>query len=937
MSDEHDLTVTRPENLLRKHVKFELKPEDIPDMLAEAIVGIATKDWKSGLTILFKTIGIEGDTLGELAYQLLYSALLKVVKNRVSRLPGASLRDRETKTKLLFKQLVDAVAEAQDVMDYRLLESPQELKAIPAAKQTFEAWLQEHVKDEVQDYETHKRDMLFDFEDDAVMQLFVVAGLEQKKYEALKVLGESNPFYKSRKRIIGKRIYFEWLEAQPDETLLGEEGAPQLGKVYVQPRAYFEDKSKKKRHIVNLEDELDAWLFPANKRDTVRVIAGGPGSGKSSFVTMFAAKHAARREINVLVVPLHRIGHDFDSNDSNLLDAIDHVINNDDGMLAENPIRVSDSERWLIIFDGLDELEALKHGEHVAAAFYKQVKRYILDKNTTKDEPRFNVLLSGRTLIVQSVQSASNHDAVLELMPFYISTNYRKDNDWLERPESFEDDKGLLEQDQRDTWWRRYAEATGKDYKGLPQELQGSNLAEITAQPLLNYLVALSYERDELDFSANPSLNEVYKDLLDSVFDRETKKENSPTDNLTLDAFIRFFEEVARAIWYGNGRTATFQEIEEACQGFNDISKMLDALPSDGGTFSLLTAFYMRYRERSSKTLEFTHKSFSEYLTARRLVTGLKDMETTFKGDKKKKALKEWAELCGQTPIDAYLLEFIRREITLKNEEQVQAWQDMLCTMFDYALREGVPLRDDLPTLKEQKRQARNAEEALLVMLNGCARATKQQSAISLFQESKTVLGTWVHNVRGQREGIEFVAALVCISRLNCTGQVLGLQDLRKADLTWSNLTGVDLMGADLERASIFFANLNGADLSGADLGAVDLARAQLIGAILAGANLAGAYLGQAKLMEANLGEANLAAADLMGADLRGANLRGADLSGADLSGANLSKVDLREVNLIGTNVGKAELAGATIVCHQLNQTNFEFAKNMPTVIEDDA
>jgi predicted PilT family ATPase len=47
------------------------------------------------------------------------------------------------------------------------------------------------------------------------------------------------------------------------------------------------------RVVVDLEDCLRQWLQTANKNDAIRIISGGPGSGKSSFAKIFAAHHAA--------------------------------------------------------------------------------------------------------------------------------------------------------------------------------------------------------------------------------------------------------------------------------------------------------------------------------------------------------------------------------------------------------------------------------------------------------------------------------------------------------------------------------------------------------------------------------------------------------------------------------------------------------------------
>jgi len=54
----------------------------------------------------------------------------------------------------------------------------------------------------------------------------------------------------------------------------------------------------------------------------------------------------------------------------------------------------------------------------------------------------------------------------------------------------------------------------------LPKELIHPDLDEITAQPLLNYLVALSFTRGKLDFSSDINLNSIYSDLVAAVHER---------------------------------------------------------------------------------------------------------------------------------------------------------------------------------------------------------------------------------------------------------------------------------------------------------------------------------------------------------------------------------------------------------------------------------
>ncbi|MFB2838574.1 pentapeptide repeat-containing protein [Floridanema evergladense] len=77
--------------------------------------------------------------------------------------------------------------------------------------------------------------------------------------------------------------------------------------------------------------------------------------------------------------------------------------------------------------------------------------------------------------------------------------------------------------------------------------------------------------------------------------------------------------------------------------------------------------------------------------------------------------------------------------------------------------------------------------------------------------------------------------------------------------------------------------------------------------------NLSGACLQKAMLSETNFWKANFFAAELVGADLSEANLQEANLSWANLTGANLSGANLSAANLTGANLTGANLLGANL------------------------
>jgi hypothetical protein len=118
--------------------------------------------------------------------------------------------------------------------------------------------------------------------------------------------------------------------------------------------------------------------------------------------------------------------------------------------------------------------------------------------------------------------------------------------------------------------------------------------------------------------------------------------------------------------------------------------------------------------------------------------------------------------------------------------------------------------------------------------------------------------------------------------KLRCAAvEVIGIANLRSADLYGANLSGADLYGANLRSADLRSADLRSANLHSADL------------------------------RSANLRSADLRSADLYGADLRSADLYGANLYGADLYGANLRSADLYGANL---TVEQAKARGAIIL-----------------------
>ena len=709
-----------------------------------------------------------------------------------------------------------------------------------------------------------------------------------KNAEQYKRLHNESPF--SDSVIAGEEWdkYKAYLDRQREESVFGETFS--LQQIFVPLCAYYEadDKEKsgspdfahsgggqKKRKVVDLEAAIDAWLKEDNKDDAIRIICGGPGSGKSASAKMFAASISSSH--NVLFIPLYHL---------NLQRDLKEVVGDflvDNRLFSKNPI--GESEQILIIFDGLDEI--MQQGKASLAAASDFVGQALqLSHNHNHIKLRVRIIITGRDLPVQEIATNFRKEGqILHVLPYYLS------NEKLKR-HSYIDPNGLLKEDRRDRWWQKYGDVTGKCYTGLPAELKREALDEITAQPLLNYLLALSKERGKITFSDQINLNELYADLVDAVYERGWQAPHLTLAQVRIERadYERVLEEIAVATWQGAGRTATLKDIEKRCQD-NKLGHVLDKFraKAEEGAANLLTAFYFRDANipGADKSFEFTHKSFGEYLAARKIVWQLQMTKKALKAEKETQigwscedALEHWIDMCGRVAIDEYIFKFLCNGIARKDKEKVKGWQDMLCELISHVLAKGMPFACGKPpalSFFEATRQSRNSEEALLAALSACSRVTGEISQITWPKITST--GEWLAKLCGQRIG-DIVFVYSCLNYIDLSGCILVTKDLYLA-----NLTGADLTRADLTRADLRYANLEGANLERASLERASLEGANLEGANLEGANLFRANLERANLKAANLERANLTGADLTRADLRGAYLTDADLTEADLTG----------------------------------------------------
>ncbi|MHC5756701.1 pentapeptide repeat-containing protein [Nostoc sp.] len=936
MSNTSGFSVSKPVALWNKPIKADFKElfKSLGKGVIDGVLGKweeVAKDAVEGVTALGLAAAPE-----EVAWLLIYRSLVEAI---VSLVKGNQELLFEKPNQSDFELLCDRLNHSLESIELRIdqdfFSRPKDLPILEAIKTAFADWLKYFSVNQAQAQTiSHRLPTYF------VFALHEEWAKHPEKYACLKEELDT-PFTQANKREQSWQRYLAWLQKQVEEPMLLE--AFGLKQVYVPLHAYYKQKvagekskeferwlredEKYQRIVLDLETELEAWLEKGDRHDAIRVISGGPGSGKSSFTKIFAANQAEKGKIPVLFIPLHH----FEPSED-LVEAVGKFVR-DDGFLKYNPLDKDKADsRLLIIFDGLDELAMQgKIATETAQQFVREVERKVTRFN--RSETCLQVLISGRELVVQANSSDFRQpQQILHLLPYFVTEDER---------ENYIDEQNLLQQDQRQIWWQKYGNASGRGYDCLPEELNQDNLTEITAQPLLNYLVALSFDQQK-KFPTDGNLNAIYANLLTAVYQRGWAGYQHPTiQGIEEKDFVRILEEIALASWHGDGRTTTVREIEAHCEHSN-LKGLLNKFQENAklGVISLLTAFYFRECgvKEQEKTFEFTHKSFGEYLTAKRIVrevrlihTNLKDrLHDPDKGWNERDALKRWAILCGASPMDEYLFNFVADEMCLQDASDVGNWQQILCHLIGFMLRHGMPMErlTPRPDFQEENRQARNAEEALLAVLNACARVTKTVSKIQW--HTPEAFGVWISRLRGQR--LDYNDDVFCLNRLsfiNLQNCILVFQDFYKANLEGANLERANLIGANLERANLVGANLEGANLEGANLERANLERANL-----ERANLERANLERANLVGANLEGANLEGANLEGANLEGANLVRANLIRANLEWANLVRANLERANLVRANLVWANLEGANLKGAKLKPTNLEGAKLKPTNFE---
>lgn len=774
-------------------------------------------------------------------------------------------------------------AEFEITVDF--FDRPAQLPMAQAIKRTFETWLRD-----IGIKEPEARTVAGRFDSFWAAALHDEWRRHSDAYQPVLVALKS-PFAKAAQMGRDWARYRRWLIGQVDQPVFG---APfSLRQIYVPLRAWYpeddpeapksaasryldEGKAEKHKIVVGLRQRALTWWQTANTQsDAILLVSGGPGSGKSSFAKMFAAMLAKKEpRARILFLPLQRMY----LRERTLTDAIGDILTSSDRSswehFRDNPVSAKDfpetDRRTLLIFDGLDELT--KPGDKAD----EQTRAFIDDLRHTLDrwnqgKTRVLALLTGRTPTIQAhadnLKVAEQHR--LNVLRLHLTDDERR---------QYYDTQNYLACDYRQIWWRIYHRLTCGTKEGLPEALDQDRFQDLTAEPLLDYLVAASGFRG----SESGNRNELYASLFEDVAKRrhaqeaaERQKSGSSAAPASYheykDDFDQIMEAFATAAWRGDGRTAHLKDVLDACSQAVK-TKLSEFLEVKGGHHRLIATFYMQMdRSGRDDAFEFTHKNFAEYLTARRLIREIRNIHRRMHDhddlDDQRFGLVKWFRLCAPQQITIGIVEFLRDEIKcqkvhFEGEQVIDQWIEILTKLFNLNISEGMPALEGAVSYRQAEHLAVNAEEALLAAVNACARALGTIWSPAWIDRNGAA--DLIARLRMSKKGFRSTLYQQLISNMSCREQVIISQDMREFDLSFSDFS---------------FSYLSNSNLSGSNLFRTNLMYAELTDAIVSNCNLA----------ESNIEGAHLYNTDFSYSTLSRANLRAAKPNNLNISNSILS------------------------------------------------
>ncbi len=697
---------------------------------------------------------------------------------------------------------------------------------------------------------------------------------------------------------------------------------------------YVKEENPDKLLDKNIKEWAKELLNDPKKDSQVIFIQAAPGRGKSVFCRMFADR--VRLELYPIYIPIFIRLRDLKSLGDNCDETLSSIIGRE---FANSNWLTDKNSQFLFILDGFDELLLERGINDGLDKFLKQVASFQELCAQNPSERGHRVLITGRPLALLDIERdmPTNLERVeIQIMEPLIQ------KEWLNKWSKVADLNPIVANEKAKEFASFLADSK------CPQEVK-----ILAREPLLIYLLAAMYRDNIINASMFQTGSSdrakiiIYEKTLEWVLTKQrTKVLNKNITKLDEDHLEIILTEAALCVVQSSQEYIPISMILERLKG-SEVHKILDTQKTTIET--ALATFYIKSTQGRNNHVEFLHKSFSEFLFAKRIFESCCEWRKITSNRRYPYQIndenlhKEIHDLFGYGSLTYEVVGYIK---TLWETEKHEDLVKLFERLYDFHLSwyKGEFIEKTSETLSQKKalelqnQKIKSGQRTVdiytglnvLILLLEIYRCVKNK-----FHQTNDKSLSIEFNLCGEPNTPDFDIAklLNIINYCNGLSNVSFCQSLGKF-LVSLNLNDVDLHGADIRGVNLRDAyldrsNLRGANLSSSELSGANLSNADLHGTDLSNANLHGAYLGSA-----NLHGANLHGADLSSANFSNANLCGADLCNANLCGATLIDTNLWGANLCGANLSGADIRGADLYKIEWNSsTTFQYTFNRDLAI----
>lgn len=445
------------------------------------------------------------------------------------------------------------------------------------------------------------------------------------------------------------RKHHKWINQRYNRPLMGEDFP--LSSIYVPIKltAYGMRTGIEELDQVFSEDDLVDFakqgFIKSNRKADKDVdwvfIKGGPGSGKSALAITIAARLSKKKTMATVFLRGSHLTAEKNTEIPTNTKYLDDSIHLRD--FFANFIKSSKKKMTLII-DGLDEIGTVNiRNEQSILDIVEEIRQQ--SALLTSHDKTFRALVFGReTLTEIAAKSFKSNIRLFEMGDLSGALGHSRMT------------SHCYDIDRRGEWWAKYAIAKSLETgEAVPQFLtdQTHGLHEISREPLLIFLIirtawpiSNSDQPNSLQkvveainaYAENKNRNEIYEDIINRVRHGHEWKEDVRDSPTPVD-FLRVLRHMALATWHnGTFKAVTIKGIKEVIHDDRTsqaFERMLVELGQESDA-SLLTAFYYRFEERAFEAgqsshiddfeIEFTHKTFAEYLVTTLLFDGFEQI-----------------------------------------------------------------------------------------------------------------------------------------------------------------------------------------------------------------------------------------------------------------------------------------------------------------------